>query len=54
MKQRAERGRDATERERWATAAIQLSTETKSLDVVCDIMEWNARFLRDPVCSHVD
>ncbi|KAJ6111185.1 hypothetical protein N7486_003420 [Penicillium sp. IBT 16267x] len=47
MKQRATRGREPDERLRWAHAAIRLATETKCLDIFCDLVDWSKRFLRD-------
>lgn len=49
MKERATRGREPDERFRWASAAIRLASETKCLDIFCDLVDWSKRFLRDQV-----
>ncbi|KAJ5642409.1 hypothetical protein N7490_006409 [Penicillium lividum] len=47
MKQRATRERGSHGRLRWAQAAIRLASETNSVAIFGDLVEWSNRFLRD-------
>ncbi|KAK2792636.1 hypothetical protein FQN52_003141 [Onygenales sp. PD_12] len=48
-KQKAERNRDAEERNVWAERAVSIAILSQSIDVLDHVITWSSRFLRDPI-----